>query len=207
MRELSSRIPIEIETNIHKLLFLDWLLADTKHATNFLPCTWPQLCYCQLVWLFLSNNMAYSSTGHTQRLYCIAANLRGIRFCGRPSAKISQSNFHGWTFLNWECAFRLFISRIQFSWFACQPRKVRKFGYLENFQPNKTITQHCGCISYTMSYQLTSLFPRKRRVLNNRWISDTSSGKLFFINWHALCDQIEWHIKLWGSGTIGYIIL
>ncbi len=36
MGEFASCVAIEIAMNIHKLLSADWLLADTKYATNFL---------------------------------------------------------------------------------------------------------------------------------------------------------------------------
>ena len=35
--EFASCVAIEIAMNIQKLLSPDWLLADTKYATNFLP--------------------------------------------------------------------------------------------------------------------------------------------------------------------------
>ena len=37
MGEFASCVAIEIVMNIHELLSLDWLLTDTKYATNFLP--------------------------------------------------------------------------------------------------------------------------------------------------------------------------
>ena len=35
--EFASCVAIEIAMNIHKLLSPDWLLADAKYSTNFLP--------------------------------------------------------------------------------------------------------------------------------------------------------------------------